>query len=343
MFFVTFTVTSRCNAACTHCSTSCGPTKTESLSAEKIMSMMDEAAVLAGGQTPEFCLTGGEPFLDFALLVRVVRHAKSIGADIACVTNASWASSDDRARKLIAELKDAGLALLCVSSSRFHEEFVKRSRVERALRVAAEFGLRTHVKFVRACSDEDETSIRAWAKEAGAGELQIIPLYPTIRENAVVSHDEYDRTVESPGGPCPAAVLNVHEDGNTYMCCTPGSANAFFRLGNVHASPLRKLHDRFELGGIPQILRKHGPGWFVPEIRERGLGHRLRMSYIDVCDLCTHIAHDGEMAAVARESARTFELHQLRDILARAFAAEEASPTTSTQGGCAWTSTNVTR
>lgn len=47
-------LTARCNASCGHCSTNCGPYRTESLSREQIFSLMDQAAALSGEQKPEF-------------------------------------------------------------------------------------------------------------------------------------------------------------------------------------------------------------------------------------------------------------------------------------------------
>lgn len=145
--------------------------------------------------------------------------------------------------------------------------------------------------------------------------LQFIRLVPVLREGATVAESEYIRPEPLPVGPCPASVVSVDQDGSAAFCCSPGATGPFFSLGNAHSEGLRDLRDRFHLGGKPQVLRKHGPAYFAQKVREQGLGHRLRPSYSDVCELCTHIAHNPAMARVAEQAARDFEIAQLRHIL----------------------------
>ena len=319
--FLALIITARCNAACTHCSTSCGPRRHESLPREKILSLMDEAAALAphdGTGELAFGISGGEPFLDFKLLRDVVAHGKCLGAQISCVSNGYWATSDQKARELLGQLQDAGLDSLAISTSRFHEEFVKRRRVERALRAASALGIDCQLKYVRTRSDtEDDAAIESWARSAGADQVQIMTLLPALREGARLADDEYPRGEALPAGPCPAPVMTVMESGEAYTCCTPGAFNRFFSLGNVHQSSLRRVSDRFHVGGKQQILRAQGPAAFVAEIQRRGHGARLRPAYGDVCELCTHIGQDPVMAAVAEDVAREFEMQQLEQLLGR--------------------------
>lgn len=336
--YLALVVTARCNAACTHCSTNCGPQRTESLPREKLLSLMDEAAELSRQTRDEwmhFSITGGEPFLDLPLLLEAIAHGHRLGAQMSCVSNAYWASSDAKARSLLARLKQAGLHLLCVSTSRFHQQFVKRTRVERALRIAREIGLKSQLKFVRTRSDpEDESHITEWAKGAGATLVQVIPLAPTLRADAALPDDEYVRRRHLPQERCPASAISIYETGAAYPCCTPGAVHPFFSLGDAHTSRLSTIRDRFHFGGKHQILRQHGPSYFARAIEKQGHGALLRRAYGNVCDLCTHIAHDPTMARIAEDAARQFELEQLRSILARAIGApaEEASAVSINRG-----------
>lgn len=288
---------------------------------------MDEAAQLSD-QTDDpslhFSITGGEPFLDFELLRNIVAHGHRLGAEVSCVSNAYWASSDVKARALLEQLQDAGLDLLAVSASRFHEAYVKRTRVERALRIAQEIGLRSQLKFVTTRSDvETKAEITAWARNLGVSVVQFIPLAPFLRDGGVVPEAEYPRGLPLPQDACPASIIGVDENGAASMCCTPGTSGAFFSLGNVHAESLADIRDRFHLGGKPQILRDHGPSYFARKVLEHGHGARLRSAYGDVCDLCRHIAHDPVMAPIAEASARQFEREQLRSVLLAAAAAQK--------------------
>src|SRR5258708_11409695 len=99
----------RCNAACTHCSQSLGPTRTEELSQDHIFRLMNEAAAIEDQEPLGFDITGGEPFLNFEMLVAVIAHGAALGAQaISCVTNAFWARTDEIASAKLARLKKAG-------------------------------------------------------------------------------------------------------------------------------------------------------------------------------------------------------------------------------------------
>ncbi|MGQ0618661.1 MAG: radical SAM protein [Panacagrimonas sp.] len=308
----------RCNASCGHCSTSCGPHRTESLSRDRIFSLMDEAAALSHSEPLKIGLTGGEPFLDFELLCEIVAHGKRLGAEMGCVTNAYWATSEEKARTLLSTLQSTGLLVLSVSSSRFHEEFVNVGRVERALNAARDIGLQCELKVVSLRSDvDDEAHIRAWAEAAGADRVQVFSVLPHLRSGEVLPESEYTRSPGLPAGPCPGTLTTVGWDGEAHLCATPGAFTPYFSLGNVHQVDLGRIQQRQYLGGKPQILREHGPIYFAREIRARGLGPRLRESYTSVCELCTHIAADPVLAQVAEEAADALEVTQLHRILDR--------------------------
>src|ERR1043165_4389764 len=146
-------ITARCNASCSHCSTSCGPHREEHLSRDQIFNLVDQAAAIDDGERFKVLLSGGEPFLDFGLLLDVVRHASSKGAIVTCVTNGYWATSAEQARDLLTQLKQAGLRSFAGSTSRFHQAFVSRRRVERALAASRVVGLRCTLKYIRTRTD----------------------------------------------------------------------------------------------------------------------------------------------------------------------------------------------
>jgi len=305
-------ITARCNASCTHCSTSCGPHRREHLSREHIFRLIDQAAELDRSQKLRILISGGEPFLDFDLLLEVVRHARAKRATVTCVTNAYWATSLEKARMLLLELKEAGLRSFAISTSRFHQEFIKKQRVERALQASREVGLPCTLKYVRTRADAlDPGGVRSWACAAGARDVQDFPLLPHLRSGASETDADYIRDAGMPTGPCPAAILTVREDGRAFTCCTPGSFTDLLGLGNATSGSLQDVHTRFHVGGIQQILRRSGPAEFVEAIRARAQSGRLRPSYASVCDLCTHIASDPVLAAIATDVADALEVRQV--------------------------------
>jgi MoaA/NifB/PqqE/SkfB family radical SAM enzyme len=269
---------------------------------------MKEAAAIKDGVRLQFSITGGEPFLDFPLLLEIVAFGAKLGAGMSCVSNAYWATSDSKARALLGELKSAGLYALGVSTSRFHQQFIKRERVERALQLAKEFGLWTMLKCPLTSADvHEEPSLLAWARAAGAHALEAFPVLPYLRKGAALPDRDYLRKPGIPEGVCPAPVVTIREDGKAYTCCTPGGFEEFLSLGNVFEHSLEGTYRLFHLQGRQRILRFHGPAFFAKALVEKGKGHRLRSAYASVCDLCSHIASDPEMAAAATETAQAYE------------------------------------
>ena len=307
-----FIVTARCNAQCAHCSSGCGPDQSRELPTQRILRLMDEAAALEPDAPLSFGITGGEPFLDLARLLTIVAHGARVGGSVSCVTNAFWASSDERARKTLASLQQAGLATLGVSTSRFHERYVKRSRVERALDCARELGIRTVLKV--AVSRSDGAELEAWARRARADTVEVFPVLPYLRDGQQWEDGEFVRAPGLPEGRCPSARVTVREDGAVLTCCHPGAESDFLRLGTAGEDPLGELYDRFHLQGQQQLLRRKGPIHFARGIQAAGLGHLLRPAYASVCDLCAHIAREPRLARVAADMAQEFEREEMHTL-----------------------------
>ena len=143
---------------------------------------MDDAVKLAQpGEPLLFGLTGGEAFVDIARLVDVVRHGAGLGATVTCVTNGFWASSAERARKIVDRVQTAGLTHLAVSTSRYHQQFVGIDRVRCALNAAREAGMQTQLKVAYFKSDARGGALREWINFIGEDNVAVFPYVPYLR------------------------------------------------------------------------------------------------------------------------------------------------------------------
>nr|MDO8079362.1 radical SAM protein [Candidatus Freyarchaeota archaeon] len=83
--------------------------------------------------------TGGEPFLNFDLLVKAVGMAHGLGIPSLFVeTNSFWCANDWGTRDKFARLRDSGLDGLLISVNPFILEQVPFERTERAVRIGRE-------------------------------------------------------------------------------------------------------------------------------------------------------------------------------------------------------------
>jgi len=83
--------------------------------------------------------TGGEPFLNFELLVKAVEIATELRIPSTFVeTNCYWCGEDETTREKLTLLKNRGLKGILISVNPFYLEYVPFDRTERAIRISQE-------------------------------------------------------------------------------------------------------------------------------------------------------------------------------------------------------------
>jgi hypothetical protein len=83
--------------------------------------------------------SGGEPFLNFDLLLKAVEIAERLHIPSTFVeTNCFWCGSDDGTRQKLQTLKAAGLKGILISVNPFYAEYVPFERTERCIRLSQE-------------------------------------------------------------------------------------------------------------------------------------------------------------------------------------------------------------
>lgn len=137
----------KCTSACRHCMYACSPSRDadwlDEDDAEIILTALSRAM---RGKYPDpgqvgvndgIHFTGGEPFLNFDLLLELTSMARRLDIPTTFVeTNGYWATSDRTARQKLRRLKDAGLDGLLISANPFILEHVPFERTKRAVRIS---------------------------------------------------------------------------------------------------------------------------------------------------------------------------------------------------------------
>lgn len=73
-------------------------------------------------------LTGGEPFMNFPLLLQSTRIAVDFGIPVYVETNAGWCRDKDKAAARFRQLRAAGMDAVLISVSPFHQETIPLQR-----------------------------------------------------------------------------------------------------------------------------------------------------------------------------------------------------------------------
>ena len=139
----------KCSAECRHCMYACSPKWNGDWISEEDLG--DLLSLLAGRIQPSpwgaetmslnhgLHFTGGEPFLNYPLLLKAVGMAEELGIPSTFVeTNCFWCKNDAVAHEKLTRLKEAGLKGIMISVNPFYAEYVPFERTERCIRVSQE-------------------------------------------------------------------------------------------------------------------------------------------------------------------------------------------------------------
>lgn len=129
-------LTYKCQCACAHCLYNCGPAWKDWISPEEIQTALDITRIWGNSYRVHF--TGGEPFLNFPLLLHAVKVAAAMGIPCYVETNAGWCIHPTQVEERFSTLKQAGLSSILISCSPFHAETIPPKRTLLAIGIALE-------------------------------------------------------------------------------------------------------------------------------------------------------------------------------------------------------------
>lgn len=305
-------LTYRCRSACRHCLYCCGPRwEKEGMSASDVREALN--AVTLFPRLPRVHLTGGEPFLHFDLLLEGASIASRLGIEAYVETSAIWCTDEGETRRLLVELREAGLESVLVSCSPFHAERIPPERTFRAVRAALDiFGPRRtivylpeYLRILGMLEQDRGTPLSRYEEIFGREKARIILWqgYGVISGGRSGYHlgqfVERHPASAFAGDTCAADILHAHHShfdlyGN-YISGFCGGLS----LGSWRSLPL--LFEDFWAGRFPslvKILIESGPNGLF-DLARRRYGYEDRPGgYAGKCHLCVdvrrHLARSGE-------------------------------------------------
>ncbi|MBO8183617.1 MAG: radical SAM protein [Archaeoglobus sp.] len=134
----------KCTTSCKHCMYACSRKwKGDWIKKDDLERILDQLAgkiePCAWGIGINYGLhfTGGEPFMNFRLLLKAVKIASELGIPSLFVeTNCFWCRNDEFTERRLRELKDSGLDGILISVNPFIAENVPFERTERCIRLS---------------------------------------------------------------------------------------------------------------------------------------------------------------------------------------------------------------
>ena len=137
--YLTLVITYQCSARCAHCCLGAGPEFHEWMAPEHAEDYIAQAT--RTNQITHMTLIGGEALLDVERTILIGETALRSGIPSVDIdTNASWATDEDTALRVLGRLVDKGFEI-GFSVDAFHQHYVPEERVLCALRAARKLGL----------------------------------------------------------------------------------------------------------------------------------------------------------------------------------------------------------
>jgi hypothetical protein len=296
----------KCSAECRHCVYACSPKwKADWITSRDLEGILSRLAGRIGpspwgaqaiGLNHGLHFTGGEPFLNFELLLEATAMAEELEIPSTFVeTNCFWCNGDGTTREKLELLAEAGLKGIMISVNPFYAEYVPFERTERCIRISQQvFGRNVAVyqlayyHLFKQLGIKDRIPLEDYLELTGGGRLadqvelflmgraarQLKGLYPTYPARAFFRE------------PCwPSFLREWHNHFDNYGNLMPGYCGGI-SLGHwkdldlletegldLDEHPVLSFLIAEDIGGLLQFAQDFG-------YRESQEG------YVSKCDLC---------------------------------------------------------
>jgi len=288
-------LTYKCNAVCEFCYYNCDPGKGGLMPVDTAVSAWRSLRILAG-DSAKVHITGGEPFLYWDRLQKLLRRAKAekLGKVDLIETNGFWADDEEIAEERLKELDELGMHRFKVSTDPFHLQYVDTDVVHRLADIACrilgpERVLVRWEKYLENPVDMKNLS-QADREKQYASAMKDYPCRFTGRAAGKLAGLAACVPIEKIAEMnCKKDFLGskgVHIDpfGNVFS----GTCSGII-FGNVNFTPLEDIWRQFDPSqtGFVGTLFNSGPFGLLEKCEEAG--YKTRQLYASKCHLCTSI------------------------------------------------------
>lgn len=283
-----------CTSRCDHCMFACSPQRDQAYmqpqTAESIFRTVKEMGC------SKMHITGGEPFMNIDGLESILHKAKQENICIDYIeTNASWYTSYEEAMQLLMRLKLAGVKMLLISISPFHNKYIPFNKVKGLIKACNNTGISIFMwsqefYFDLATMEIDSTHTREdFEKQFGPSYFKQVPyrywIHYAGRALSLYRNHRPAMTVESLllSEPCHELKDNDKFTIDLYGNYIPGLCTGLAFHFNELGKPLHDKHYR-----IIHALATDGIRGLY-EIGVQEFGFIPKDTYMNKCHLCTHV------------------------------------------------------
>jgi len=272
---VHFLLTYRCDLECDHCFVWGSPKAKGVFTLKQISNILAEAKKL--GTVDFVSIEGGEPFLYYPIMVKILKEAVNLGFNVEILSNCYWATCPEDAAEWLIPVAQAKNVKLSLSSDLYHGESWEIEEVKNAVKAANALNIKVGVISVK--HPETEAPCRSELEGAKADFWELMykgRAYSKLTEKA--SKKTWREFTK-----CPYEDFTkqerVHVDPLGYVHVCQGIS-----IGNAWQKPFSKIIEEYNPYENPILepLIRGGP---VALVEKFSLPHDE--VYADACHLCS--------------------------------------------------------
>jgi hypothetical protein len=289
-------MTEQCPVGCKHCLASCTMQAPDLPALETHLDWI--AKVSRVDRCTSICITGGEPFVHFQRLLKVVAGCRNHGLRATVVTSAYWASSDEIAALRLQRLADAGLTGITVSADEYHQESIPLANLARVLRASKECGVAPKIALTYLPRGRSATLMkRELRRELGRPTLEGVQIEGgKVAKVGRARELTYSKTVpaEQPKLVCNAVGPTIQRDGTVASCCrAPLPVSSPLVIGDLNVEGFEPIYQRFLSHPVLPFIQTWGLIEMLDRLIDEGLAAEL-VGFRDareeqICELCQAI------------------------------------------------------
>ena len=291
--FLSFIISYKCTNECKHCALQGSPNQDEiKIELEDVKRYLED--VTSDYIIDEVGFFGGEPLLNFDLLINLIEEVKRFNIQkIGLPTNGYWGKNESIAKNYAQKLKKAGLYRISFSVDAFHQEFISIDTIRRAIKAAHEAGIELIGILAQYLGGPDENNIFNEQTEDITDNLskefefcQLITSEIQVRGRAIRELTGYFPMTTVPSDKCnifKVPMFMIDPNGWVFHHSCHGIC-----IGNAKEKSLSQIISDFKYRKHPiigKVVAKGGPQNLLEMAIEKG--YEPLSGYADKCHLCS--------------------------------------------------------
>jgi len=307
---IVINLTLRCPLKCAHCCFSSDMFQGGHLDLASVLRVIEEAAAVPTIERINF--VGGDPFLHQDIMEEAFHHASSKGLQCSATTSAYWATSADKALKILSPLVKSGLSRIILSYDDPHAEFVAEHKIVNAFQAARALNIETYI----AIAIEPGAIINREYMERLLGippeGIEFVKVYETAinstgraLEEATKEQIESRRTNDlAYRGPCLSILrqISIHSDGKLVPCCGVLPVREGLQMGDIFNDSLETSLSQAYDNPVFKWIAFEGPVAILRQITA-STDHPLRDEDFDgICNACDVLFSNPKYMQLLRDA-----------------------------------------